>query len=80
MAWRFYYSIRNSCYIKRKQVNKIVFFFSVLNKYRVCMVRLNRRPSKEGREQFIHSIKRGCLDGLSFNPDIEYIIINKVES
>ena len=30
MAWRFYYSIRNSCYIKRKQVNRIVFFFSVL--------------------------------------------------
>ena len=32
MAWRFYYSIRNSCYIKRKQVNRIVFFFSVLNR------------------------------------------------
>lgn len=30
MAWRFYYSIRNSCYIKRKQVNRIVFFFSVI--------------------------------------------------
>ena len=37
------------------------------------MVRLNRRSSQEGREQFIHSIKRGCLDGLSFNPDIEYL-------
>ena len=59
--------------IKRKQVNRIVFFFSVLNKYRVCMVRLNRRPSKEGREEFIHAIKRGCWDGLSFNPKIEYL-------
>lgn len=73
MAWRFYYSIRNSCYIKRKQVNRLVFFFSVLNKYRVCMVRLNRRPTKEGRAQFIRSIRRGCLDGLFFNPDIEYL-------
>ena len=44
-----------------------------LNKYRVCMVRLNRRPSKEGREEFIHAIKRGCWDGLSFNPKIEYL-------
>lgn len=37
------------------------------------MVRLNRRPSKEGREEFIRAIKQGYWDGLSFNPDIEYL-------
>lgn len=73
MAWRFYYQARNTCYIKRKkEKSKIVFFFSVLNKYRVYKHKLRRRTDGH-QEDFIKEIKKGCIDGLRFNPQIEFV-------
>lgn len=73
MAWRFYYQARNTCYIKRKKgKSKIVFLFSILNKYRVYKHKLNRRTDGH-KEEFLKEVKRGCIDGLRFNPQIEYV-------
>lgn len=72
-AWRFYYQARNTCYLKhRKQPVKLFFYISVFNKYRLYKHKLKRR--KDGNtEEFMDAIKRGCLDGLKFYPEIEFI-------
>ena len=73
MAWRFYYQARNRCYMKRRQGgNKLLFYLSVWNMYRVYKHRIKRRP-KEERKEFLDAVKRGCLDGLTFYPPIEYV-------
>ena len=72
-AWRFYYQARNTCYLKRrKQPNKLLFYISVLNKYRVYLHKLKRRTDGN-KQEFIDAVKRGCIDGLKFYPEIEYI-------
>lgn len=73
MAWRFYYQARNRCYIKRqKGGNKLLFYFSVWNMYRVYKHRISRRP-KEERKEFLEAVRKGCRDGLTFYPPIEYV-------
>ena len=73
MAGRFYYQARNTCYLKRRTSSfKIFFYLSVLNKYRVYIHKLKRRDKKE-RKYFLDAVKKGCIDGLRFNPTIEYI-------
>lgn len=72
MAERFYFQIRNTCYMKRRTTNRLCFYISILNKYRLYIHRLNKRKDKNNYETFKRSIIRGCIDGLHFNPNIEY--------
>ena len=73
MAGRFYFQARNTCYLKRRTCSsKIIFYFAVLNKYRVYLHRLKRRDKSE-RAAFLEAVKKGCIDGLKFNPQIEFV-------
>lgn len=73
MAKRFYYQTRNTCYFKhREQPNKLLFRLSIWNKLRILKRRINRR--KDGHKQeFLDAVKKGCHDGLTFYPKIEYL-------
>lgn len=73
MAGRFYYQVRNTCYLKRRKSNKLSFYISVFNKYRLYMHRLNKRSDKSHYKEFKKAIIKGCLDGLHFTPKIEYL-------
>lgn len=72
-AWKFYYQIRNTIFMKRQQQsNKFIFWLSVINKYRICMHRLNKR--KDGNKRlFKKYIVKGFKDGIHFHPKIEYL-------
>ncbi len=73
MAKRFYFQTRNTCYFKhRQQPNKLLFRLSIWNKLRILKRKINRR--KDGHKQeFLDAVKKGCHDGLTFYPEIEYI-------
>lgn len=70
-AWKFYYQARNVSFLKRKNKNKFLLFISTLNMYRVYLHRISKR--KSDKELFKRFIRKGCWDGLSFNPSIEYL-------
>lgn len=72
-AERFYYQARNACYIKhREQPNGLLFRLSVWNKLRILKRRIRRR--KDGHQkEFLDAVTRGCRDGLTFFPEIEYV-------
>lgn len=73
MAPRFYYQVRNSCYFKHRMSSNILFFhISVWNRLRLMKRRIRRR--KDGHfQEFYDAVKRGCRDGLTFYPQIEYL-------
>lgn len=73
MAQRFYYQTRNTCYFKHRETsNWLVFRLSVWNKLRILKRRIKRR--KDGHQQeFIDAVEKGCRDGLTFYPEIEYV-------
>lgn len=74
LAWRFYYQARNRCYMKRRKTrNKLIFFVSVWNMYRIYKQRIRRRKDKAGQKAFLDAVRRGCKDGLTFCPEIEYL-------
>ena len=73
MAARFYYQARNTCYMKRRATNRVAFYVSVFNKWRVYMPRLTRRTDRTNISEFRRAVTRGCIDGLTFNPTIEHI-------
>lgn len=76
MAPRFFYQARNTAYLKRRRLGGrrgLRFLFSLLNKYRVMVLRAMRRP-KGQRRPFIAAARRGCKAGWSFYPEIEYIV------
>ena len=70
-----YYRVHdsNTCYFKhREQPNKLLFRLSIWNKLRILKRRINRR--KDGHKQeFLDAVKKGCHDGLTFYPKIEYL-------
>lgn len=72
-APRFYYQTRNACYVKhREQHYNLLFRLAVWNKYRILKRRIMKRH--DGHEtEFLDAVKRGCRDGLTFYPKIEYI-------
>lgn len=71
-SWKFYYEARNSLYLHRRdKKSPLLFFFSVLNKYRRYLRQINKR---EGDKQaFKEVVKRGCKDALGFKPKLEYL-------
>lgn len=73
MAWRFFYQARNTSYLKRKKTRfSLLFYISILNKYRLYMHDLKKR--KDGQQKnFKDSVRKGCIAGISFNPQIEYV-------
>lgn len=73
MVSRFYYQTRNTCYFKHRETrSQLLFRFIVWNKLRIMKNRIKRR--KDGHQQeFLEAVKRGCKDGLTFYPEIEYI-------
>ena len=73
-AWKFYYQARNTIYIKRtsKRCSWAKLLISVINKYRLYMMRIGRRD-KASRGAFAKAVRRGCIDGLSFKPTIKYL-------
>lgn len=73
VAWKFYYQARNRCYLKHRSVkSKLVFYLSVWNMYRIYRHRIAKR--KDGKEKkFLEAVKKGCKDGLTFYPEIEYV-------
>lgn len=70
-AWKFYYQARNISFMKRQHKGRLSFYLSTLNMYRVYMHRINKR--KDGKTQFKAFVRKGCLDGLRFNPEIEFV-------
>lgn len=71
-SWKFYYQARNSLYVhRRKKKNAILFFFSVFNKYRRYVRKIDKR--KDEKKAFKKAVWRGCIDALKFNPKIKYI-------
>lgn len=72
-AWRFYYQARNTCYMKRRKTRfRLFFYISVWNKYRVLKYRIKKRTDGHYRE-FLDAVRRGCKDGLTFCPEIEFV-------
>lgn len=73
-VWKFYYQARNTTYLTcvRKK-NKLMAYLSVLNKYRRYLRRIKRISDPAIRRQLKEIIKKGCKDGLSFHPTIEYV-------
>ena len=72
--WKFYYQARNTTFMARKnKPNKLLFYLSTLNKYRRYMRKIRKIKDKECRAFIKKEVKRGCQDGLKFNPKIEYI-------
>lgn len=73
MAGRFYYQARNTSYLKRRNTRyKLLFYFSMLNKLRLYRRAAGKRTDGYG-QTFWEAAKRGCRDGFTFNPPIEYI-------
>jgi len=73
MAWRFYYQARNTSYLKRRGAkSKLHLYLSILNKFRLYWHKARRRTDGRGRE-FLKAAWRGCRDGFTFNPPIEYV-------
>lgn len=72
-AGRFYYQVRNTCYIKHRLLpNRLLFRLWVWNKYRIMKRRIKER--KDGHEAaFLDAVTRGMHDGLTFYPEIEYL-------
>ncbi|WP_303912799.1 glycosyltransferase family 2 protein [Bacteroides mediterraneensis] len=72
--WKFYYQARNTTFMARKnKPNKLIFYLSILNKYRRYMRKIRKIKDKECRAFIKKEVKRGCQDGLKFNPKIENI-------
>ena len=72
-AMRFYYQTRNTCYFKhREQPNWFLFRLSVWNKLRILKRRINRRTDGH-KQEFLDAVRKGCRDGLTFYPEIEYV-------
>ena len=73
MAWRFYYQARNRCYMKHTKIkNRLLFYLSVLNMYRVYLHRIRKRD-KKSQKAFLKAVKKGCVEGLTFRPKIDFI-------
>lgn len=72
VAWKFYYQARNLTYIKSRRKNRLSLFLSTINMYRSYMRLIRKRPRNE-RQILKRNIIKGCIDGLSFNPTIEFI-------
>ena len=45
---------------------------SIINKYRVYIHRINKRKTND-KLIFKKYVRKGCWDGLTFNPQIEYL-------
>lgn len=72
-AWKFYYQARNTAYLKRRKTkNRLCFLLSIINKYRVYIHRINKRKTND-KLIFKKYVRKGCWDGLTFNPQIEYL-------
>lgn len=72
--WKFYYQARNTTYmtcIQKK--NKLIAYLSILNKYRKYLHRIKRISDPTTRKKLKEIVKKGCKEGLSFRPAIEYI-------
>lgn len=72
-AWKFYYQVRNTIFLKRKKTkNPILFWLSLINKYRRCMRKINNRKDSN-KKIFKDYVNKGFIDGIKFSPSIEYI-------
>lgn len=73
MAWRFYYQARNRCYMKHREMKcKLFFYISVGNMYRIYKHRIGKRNDGH-KDEFVKAVKKGCKDGLTFFPEIEFV-------
>lgn len=71
VAWKFYYQARNLTFMKSRHKNKVSLFFSTINMYRSYVRQINKRPRNE-RHVLKKNVLKGCIDGLSFKPEIEF--------
>ncbi len=71
-AWKFYYQARNVSFLKKQEKGFFPFILSTLNMYRVYIHRINKRKDNN-KKLFKKYIRKGCIDGLKFNPSIKYI-------
>lgn len=74
--WKFYYQARNTTFLARRdKPNKLFFYISIINKYRRYIRRINNIRNQSLRVRMKNDIRRGCLDGLKFKPQVEYLKI-----
>ena len=72
-AWKFYYGQRNAMFMNRQRYGSgLKFYIKELNHLRLALHNVNKRKHNE-RSIFRKEILRGFLDGLTFNPKIDYI-------
>lgn len=73
-AWKFYYQARNTYYMQRKYgiFGSLTSFAKAVNRYRIYMRRVGKRNDNKGKV-FMSYIHKGFIDGMKFNPQIEYI-------
>lgn len=78
-AWKFYYQARNTYYMQRKYgvFGSLVSFAKAVNHYRLYLRRVNKRNDHKGKI-FMRYIRKGLIDGMKFNPEIEYINPNQI--
>lgn len=73
-AWRFYYQARNETHFRRTKAPFYLFFvIDAFLAYRRKKKRLMRRADKENIPLFLEKIRSGFIDGLTFNPKVEYV-------
>lgn len=72
VAWKFYYGVRNSNYMRRRGKSKIGYFFYVLNNYRLNCRRVKKRTDID-KKAFLEILKKALRDSFSFNPEIRYL-------
>lgn len=73
-VWKFYYQARNTTYLTcLGKKNRLVAYISILNKYRRYLRRIKRINDPITRKKLKEIVKKGCKDGLSFRPTIEYV-------
>lgn len=73
MAPRFFYQVRNQCYLKHRHIhNKLRFRLWAWNKLRLMRHRVNKRTDGH-KAEFLDAVMRGYRAGLTFYPEIEYI-------
>lgn len=71
-AWKFYYYMRNNMFASKGEKPWIVWFFKYLNRLRLDIHRTKALP-KGVRKNFRQNLWRGFVDGLTFNPQIDYV-------
>lgn len=73
MAWKLYYGERNESYLRRKRKGLLMFLLSQLNEIRLHRHQIKKRHMpKEDEKKLLNASWRGLIDGIFFNPKVQF--------